>query len=143
MYNLKFKDQRTRKTKAEKFCVCERESMLVCVCVCVCETENVSVCVCVRACVCVCGCVLPKVFLYIFNQRAKKTKAEKLYVYERVSMFDCLFVCLFRFYGISTFLGYLKLNPFYTNKLFYFKQSSLASVHSLIVKNIYISSYSV
>ena len=32
---------------------------------------------------------------------------------------------------------------FYTNNQFYFKQSSLAWVHSLIVKNISISSYSV
>ena len=31
----------------------------------------------------------------------------------------------------------------YTNKQFYFKQLSLARVHSLIVKNISISSYSV
>ena len=32
---------------------------------------------------------------------------------------------------------------FYTNSQFYFKQFSLARVHSLIVKNISISSYSV
>ena len=25
---------------------------------------------------------------------------------------DCLFVCLFVFYGISIFVGYLMLNPF-------------------------------
>ena len=31
---------------------------------------------------------------------------------------------------------------FYTNKQIYFKQFSLALVHSLIVKNIFISSYS-
>ena len=50
---------------------------------------------------------------------------------------------LFGFYGISTVEGYLMPNPFYTNKQFYFKQFSLAWVHSLIVKNSSISSYSV
>ena len=48
---------------------------------------------------------------------------------------------LFGFYGISTFVGYLM--SFYTNNQFYFKQFSLAWVHSLIIKNISISSYSV
>ena len=33
------------------------------------------------------------------------------------------------------------LNPFYTNNQFYFKQSILAQAHSLIVKNIFITSY--
>ena len=47
------------------------------------------------------------------------------------------------FYDISTFVDYLMSNLFYTNNQFYFKQFSLAWVHSLIVKNIYISSYSV
>ena len=37
------------------------------------------------------------------------------------------------FYGISTFVGYLMPNSF-LYKLFYFKQFSLAWVHSLIVK---------
>ena len=46
------------------------------------------------------------------------------------------------FYGIST-IGYLTPNPFYANGQFYSKQFSLAWVHSLIVKNISISSYSV
>ena len=41
---------------------------------------------------------------------------------------------LFGFHGISTFEGYLMPNLFYTNNQFYFKQFSLASVHSLIVK---------
>ena len=49
------------------------------------------------------------------------------------------FAYLFGSYGISTFVGYLMSNPFYTHKQFYFKQFSL--VHSFIVKNI--SSYSV
>ena len=30
------------------------------------------------------------------------------------------------FYGISTFVGYLMPNPFYTNNQFYFKHFSLA-----------------
>ena len=30
--------------------------------------------------------------------------------------------CLFGFYDISTFVGYLMPNPFYTNKQLYFKQ---------------------
>ena len=47
------------------------------------------------------------------------------------------------FYGILTFVGYFTPNPFYANNQFYFKQFSLAWVHSLIVKNISISSYSV
>ena len=48
------------------------------------------------------------------------------------------------FYGISTFVGYLMPNPlsFATNQ-FYFKLFSLAWAHSLIVKNISISSYSI
>ena len=50
---------------------------------------------------------------------------------------------LFGFYGISNFVVYLMPNLFYTNNQFYFKQFSLAWVHSLIVKNISISNYSV
>ena len=34
----------------------------------------------------------------------------------------------------TIFAGDLMLNPFYTNKQFYFKQFSLAWEHSLIVK---------
>ena len=42
-----------------------------------------------------------------------------------------MFVCL----GfMATFVGYLMLNPLYTNKQFCSKQFSLAWVHSLIVK---------
>ena len=47
---------------------------------------------------------------------------------------------LVEFYGISTFVGYLMQNPFYTNNQFYFKQFNLAWVHNLSVKNISISS---
>ena len=50
---------------------------------------------------------------------------------------------LFVLYGISTFVGYSMPNPFYTNKQFYFKQFSLEYVHSLIIKDISISNYSV
>ena len=46
-------------------------------------------------------------------------------------------------YGISTFVCYLMPSLFYTNNQFYFRQFSLAWVHSLIVKNISISSYSI
>ena len=49
---------------------------------------------------------------------------------------------VFWVYGISTFVGDLMPNPILNNQ-FYFKQFSLALVHSLIVKNISISSYSV
>ena len=38
------------------------------------------------------------------------------------------------FYGISTFVGYLNKSIFYVNNQFYFKQFSLAWVHSLIDK---------
>ena len=50
-------------------------------------------------------------------------------------------VCVSGRYGISTIEGYLI--HFYTNNQFYFKQFSLAWLHSLIIKNISISSYSV
>ena len=51
---------------------------------------------------------------------------------------------MFGLYGISTFAGYLMPNPFLYNKQFCFKQFSLVLiVHSLIVKNISISNYSV
>ena len=46
------------------------------------------------------------------------------------------------FYGLSSFVGYFTPNPFLC-KLFNFKQFTLAWVHSLIVKRIPISSYSV
>ena len=48
---------------------------------------------------------------------------------------NIFFVCLFGFYGISNFVGYLMPNPF-LYKQFYFKQFSLASVHSLNVKTV-------
>ena len=48
---------------------------------------------------------------------------------------------LFGFYGIPTFEGFFKCQIH--SYQCYFKQFSLAWVHSLIVKNISISSYSV
>ena len=54
---------------------------------------------------------------------------------------DLVWFGLVWFYGISTFVGYLTPNPFYVNNLFYWKQFSLAKVHSLIVKKISISNY--
>ena len=50
---------------------------------------------------------------------------------------------LLAFYGISTCVGYLTSNSFYTNSQFYFKQFSLALVHSLIDKNISIDDHQV
>ena len=38
------------------------------------------------------------------------------------------------FYGISTIVGYLMPNSFYTYKQSYFKHSSLTQVHSLSIK---------
>ena len=49
--------------------------------------------------------------------------------------FDWLVDWLFGFYGISTFIGYLMPNPFYTNKQFSFKQLSLAYKNSFISNN--------
>ena len=40
-------------------------------------------------------------------------------------------------------LDFMAYQPFYTNHQFYFKQFSLAQIHSLIVKNISISTFSV
>ena len=37
---------------------------------------------------------------------------------------------LFGFYDISSFVGYLMPNPFYTNNQFFVKQFSLVWVHS-------------
>ena len=47
------------------------------------------------------------------------------------------------FHGISTFVAYLTPRPFYVFNQFYLRQFSLACDHSLIVKNISISNYSV
>ena len=66
----------------------------------------------------------------------------KLYIYIYMYKHD-LVGKLFGFNGISTSVNYLMPNPFHTNNQFYFKEFSLAWVHSLIVKNISISIYSV
>ena len=51
---------------------------------------------------------------------------------------------LFGFYGLSTFVDYLMPNLFYTKNQFYFKQFSLARVHSLIIKkHFYLKQYSI
>ena len=52
-----------------------------------------------------------------------------------LSMVGCL--------GFMAYQRLLVIMLFYENSQFYFKQFSLAWVHSLIVKNISISSYSV
>ena len=50
-----------------------------------------------------------------------------LYLYQFISVFIyTTFVGLVWFYGISTVVGYLMPNLFYTYKQFYFKQLSLA-----------------
>ena len=73
----------------------------------------------------------------------------QLIIYMCASVGVCVCVCLYVsmrlfvwVYDISTFVGYLMPNPFYTNNQFYFKQFSLTWVHSIILKNTFISSYS-
>ena len=46
--------------------------------------------------------------------------------------FDWLVGWLVWFYGASTFIGYLTPSPFYVNNQLYFKQFSLAWIHSWI-----------
>ena len=72
--------------------------------------------------------------MYIFKYRPKIRQCDFLV---------CSFVWLFGFYDISTFVGYVMPNLFYTNSQFYLKQFSLAWVQSLIVKNTSISSNTV
>ena len=67
---------------------------------------------------------------YIIKYEVEKSK--QLSLFENKSR---MVGWLFRFYGIWTLAGYLTPNPFLCKKL-YFKQFSLAGVHSLIVKNI-------
>ena len=52
----------------------------------------------------------------------EKQTCSNIYIYVYVSAF----VCLFCFFGNSTFAGYLMPNPFYTYEQFSFKQISLA-----------------
>ena len=55
-----------------------------------------------------------------------------------------MFIWVFVFYGLSNFEGFFNVKSiFYANIQFFFKQFSLAWVHSLIIKDISISSYSV
>ena len=59
-------------------------------------------------------------------------KRKWIYIYIYIYIY-VLIGWLVGFYGISTFVGYLTPKPFYANDQFYFKQFSLAWVHSLIV----------
>ena len=79
--------------------------------------------------------VIYHIYIYIERERERERGRERIHI--------CWLVGSFVFYGISTFVGYLSPNPFHTNNQFYFKQFSLAWVHSLIVKNNSISSYAV
>ena len=63
---------------------------------------------------------------------------EKMRILKK-SRFGLVWFGLVWFYGISTFVGYLRPDPFYVNNQFYLKQFGLAWVHSLIIKNISIS----
>ena len=65
-----------------------------------------------------------------------------IYLQNQETAYFVWFGWLFTFYVISTFVGYFTPNTFYTKIQFYFKQFSLAWLHSLIVKNISISNYS-
>ena len=67
-----------------------------------------------------------------------------MYIYIYIYMV----IWLFMFYGISTNVGYITLNPFFMKiVLFQTIQFSISTQvkckYSLIVKNIFISSYSV
>ena len=64
--------------------------------------------------------------------------------YDLEIVFCCKMVgWLVGFYGISTFLSYLRQIHSYANSQLCFKQFSLAVVQNLIVKNISISNYSI
>ena len=77
-----------------------------------------------------------KLFIFDRNTWYHRTVC-KIFVLDRNTWYHIKFGWMVGFYGISTFVGYL------TNNQFYFNQFSLAWVHSLIGKNISISSYSV
>ena len=67
------------------------------------------------------------------NQQNETKWNQNIY---RVGNICLIWFGLVWFYGISTIVGYLMPNPFYTYKQFYFKQFSLAQVHSLKVKTV-------
>ena len=93
------------------------------------------VCVCVRVCVCVCVCVCVREFilkprsiniLAIHGFLAKLVcyhptrRSTNIYIYIYIYIYVCVCVCmcvllLFRFYGISSTVGYLMSNPVYTD----------------------------
>ena len=62
---------------------------------------------------------------YVLNKRWPPEKSALVFAF-----------VLVLFYGTSTIVGYLIPIIFYTNKQFYFKQFSLALVHSLSVKTV-------
>ena len=59
-------------------------------------------------------------FLILFNE------AKLWYLFMYVCVSEVCDGWFGGFYGISTFVGYLRPNPFYVNNLFYLKQFSLA-----------------
>ena len=95
---------------------------------------------------------------YQFDNGNNYTKGVYIYIYIYIYIYMCLCVCVCVWnanvrsqiecvgglVGWLDFMAYQPLtNLFYANNHFYFKQFCLALVHSLIVKNISISSYSV
>ena len=76
------------------------------------------------------------------RQQANHVRYVLKIIYCNIGIYEGWLVVFFCFFSISTLVSYLLPNPFYTNNQFYFKQFSLPKVHSLIVKNISISSYS-
>ena len=66
----------------------------------------------------VCGSNRSVKTLFVFDKYVDKKNSEETS--------HRMFVCLFEFYSISTFVGYLMPNPLLYNKQFYFKQFSLA-----------------
>ena len=79
--------------------------------------------------------VEPSAFLAKSGEDYFEKKKEKEIKWQ---MFCFVLVWFFWFYGISTFVSYLTLNPFLCYNQFYFKQFSLARVHSLIVKKTFL-----
>ena len=74
-------------------------------------------CVCVYVCVCTCVCAVFVVW-DIYKKRM-------LNISDNVYIFKLRWFGLVWFYGTSTIVGYLMLNPFDTYRQFYFKQFSL------------------
>ena len=63
----------------------------------------------------------------VFGTQRRKSNVDKEMNRHAPNLEKCCFTTgLVWFYGTSTIVGYLMLNPFYTYKQFYFKQFSLA-----------------